>query len=82
MEATITSKGQITIPSAIRKRLGLKTGQKLTFDESTPFLKAVPYFDVEAMRSVAGCAKGRLGRTGAEWIEETRGPGPRGKRSR
>jgi antitoxin PrlF len=31
MTATITSKGQITIPQAIRDELGLKPGQKLDF---------------------------------------------------
>ena len=30
-EATVTSKGQITIPSAIRKKLNLETGSKLRF---------------------------------------------------
>lgn len=40
MNATLTSKGQITIPLAIRTRLGLKPGDVLDFDESAPFLKA------------------------------------------
>jgi antitoxin PrlF len=30
-EATITSKGQVTIPSVVRNRLGVKPGDKLTF---------------------------------------------------
>jgi AbrB family looped-hinge helix DNA binding protein len=30
-EATMTSKGQVTIPSLVRKRLGVKPGDKLTF---------------------------------------------------
>ncbi|NIQ06085.1 MAG: AbrB/MazE/SpoVT family DNA-binding domain-containing protein [Candidatus Korarchaeota archaeon] len=30
-EATVTSKGQITIPKKIRERLGLKPGTKVTF---------------------------------------------------
>ena len=29
--ATVTSKGQITVPLAIRKRLGLKTGDRIEF---------------------------------------------------
>ena len=73
MKATLTSKGQITIPARIRRKLGLKPGQVLDFDEEAPYLKAVPVFDEEAMRSVIGCAKGRTDVKSAEWLEETRG---------
>ncbi|PCI45119.1 MAG: AbrB family transcriptional regulator [Proteobacteria bacterium] len=31
MSATLTSKGQVTIPKAVRSRLHLKTGDKLEF---------------------------------------------------
>jgi AbrB family looped-hinge helix DNA binding protein len=74
MKATLTSKGQITIPAPIRKRLGLEAGQVLEFDETAPFLKAVPVFDEREMRSVIGIAKDRIGRSTAEWLDETRGP--------
>lgn len=40
MTATLTSKGQITIPIHVRNRLHLKPGDVLEFDESAPFLKA------------------------------------------
>ncbi len=40
MKATLTSKGQITIPISVRNRLHLKPGDILEFDENTPFLKA------------------------------------------
>lgn len=74
MKATLTSKGQITIPALIRERLGLKAGQILDFDETTPFLKAVPVYDEDEMMSVLGCARDRLERSTAEWLNETRGP--------
>lgn len=31
VEATVTSKGQITLPSALRRRLGLQTGSRVRF---------------------------------------------------
>jgi antitoxin PrlF len=31
--ATVTSKGQITVPARMRERLGLRPGSKLVFDE-------------------------------------------------
>lgn len=55
MAATLTEKGQITIPLAIRKRLGLKAGMRLVFDETAPYLKATREVDVERMRSTIGC---------------------------
>ncbi len=73
MKATLTSKGQITVPAKIRRRLGLRPGQVLEFDEHAPFLKAVPVFDEEAMRSLIGCTEGALGKKTVEWLEETRG---------
>jgi AbrB family looped-hinge helix DNA binding protein len=79
MKATLTSKGQITIPIKIREKLGLKPGQVLDFDEDAPYLKATPVFDEDAMRSVVGCAEGKLGFTAAEWLDETRGPAERKK---
>jgi AbrB family looped-hinge helix DNA binding protein len=82
MKATLTSKGQITIPVKIRQRLGLEPGQILDFDEEAPYLKAVPVIDEAAMRAVRGCAKGRLAVTSARWLEATRGPVALSRRKR
>jgi antitoxin PrlF len=75
MQSTLTSKGQITIPVALRRKLRLKAGDVLDFDESAPFLKATKKVDVERMRSVLGRGKKALrGKTTGEWMEWLRGP--------
>jgi len=48
MQATLTSKGQITIPIHVRNRLHLKPGDVLEFDETAPFLKAVRVISPQA----------------------------------
>lgn len=40
MKATITSKGQITIPLRLRQKLHLQVGDQLEFDEDSPVLTA------------------------------------------
>ncbi len=54
MTATITSKGQITIPLGIRRRLGLKTGDQLEFDEGAPILVARRAVDRQQWRATMG----------------------------
>jgi len=75
MKATVTSKGQITIPLPIRRKLRLHKGTVLEFDEGADHLKATRKVDADRMRSVIGIARKELaGRSVAEWIEELRGP--------
>lgn len=75
MKATVTSKGQITIPLAVRRRLKLHQGTVLEFDETADHLKATKCADAERMHRVIGIAKDELaGKTADEWIEELRGP--------
>jgi len=75
MKATITSKGQITVPAGVRRRLNLKAGQVLEFDESAPFLKATRAFDPGEMYSIIGCCKDKEIPAGSaeEWLNESRG---------
>jgi len=74
MKATLTSKGQITIPVGVRRRLNLKPGDVLDFDETAPYLLARQDFSEEEMRGVLGCAKGRMTQPSQNWLEQTRGP--------
>jgi AbrB family looped-hinge helix DNA binding protein len=75
MKATVTSKGQITIPRAIRHKLELHQGTVLEFDERADHLKATKCVDVARMRSVIGIARDELaGKTVREWMDELRGP--------
>lgn len=42
VEATLTSKGQITIPREVRRRLGLQTGDKLLFEHDGETVRVRP----------------------------------------
>jgi len=75
MQSTLTSKGQITIPVALRRKLHLKAGDVLDFDENAPYLKAVKQVDEKRMLSVLGRGKRKLqDKTVNEWLDELRGP--------
>ncbi|HLI52265.1 MAG TPA: AbrB/MazE/SpoVT family DNA-binding domain-containing protein [Thermomicrobiaceae bacterium] len=57
LQATITSKGQVTIPHEIRERLGLHQGDKLTFivdEENRVTLKTSKYQSVASLAGAAG----------------------------
>jgi len=60
MRATVTSKGQITIPLPIRRKLKLHKGTILEFDERADHLKATKCADAARMRSVIGIARKEL----------------------
>ena len=75
MRAIITTKGQVTIPQRIRRRLNLRPGQVLEFDESAPYVKATKAVAHERMKGVIGIAARELaGKTTQEWLDELRGP--------
>jgi len=74
MKATLTSKGQITVPKQIRERMGLKPGDVLEFDEKVSYLKAQRVFDEKRMRSVIGRGAGTNKKSSQEWLDDMRGP--------
>ena len=55
MQTTLTSKGQMTLPSAVRARLGLEAGDRLLVtvqDDDTIILKRPPAAVVTALRGL------------------------------
>jgi antitoxin PrlF len=55
MQTTLTSKGQMTLPSAVRTRLGLEAGDRLLVtiqDDDTIILKRPPSAGVTALRGM------------------------------
>ncbi len=76
MQATVSSKYQITIPAKLRRKFHLKPGMKLVFDEKAHDLRAKPQyeFDGDAMKSALGAAKDfEPGKTSARILRELRG---------
>jgi AbrB family looped-hinge helix DNA binding protein len=55
--STITSKGQVTIPAAVRRHLGVGTNDKITFvlEENGAVRLRVPHFPtIQSLRGIAG----------------------------
>jgi antitoxin PrlF len=52
--ATVTSKGQITLPKVVRERLGVEAGDKIEFVETEPgvFRVVAATRDVRALKGV------------------------------
>ena len=76
MQATVSSKFQITIPAKLRKKFHLKPGMKLVFDEKSSDLRAKPKhdFDLETMRGAFGAAKNfEPGKTSTQILRDLRG---------
>lgn len=76
MKATLTSKGQVTIPFRIRKKLGLKAGDVLDFDEDATRLVAHRVTDDKAWQNLGKAATQDPwpGLNSMEILDELRGP--------
>ena len=72
MKTTISEKGQITIPKAVRDRLGLRAGQVLEVKEERGRIVLTKRVAEDSFASVVGILK--PGKSTDEMIEELRGP--------
>ncbi|MBI3071280.1 MAG: AbrB/MazE/SpoVT family DNA-binding domain-containing protein [Deltaproteobacteria bacterium] len=76
MKSAISSKGQVTVPLAIRKKLGLLPGTVVSFElvKGGALVKKGTR-GVHPVDAAYGCL--RLGRSTDSLIDEMRGPRPR-----
>ena len=75
-QAKITSKGQITVPREIRRRLGVRAGDKLEFEDNGNgvHVKAVRSASVfEKYRGIGTPGIGSGRKAVQKWLRELRG---------
>jgi AbrB family looped-hinge helix DNA binding protein len=75
-QATITSKGQITVPVEVRKMLGVRAGDKLMFENDETGIRVRPVRSQSTFSKYRGIGNPGIGpgRKGiARWLREMRG---------
>ena len=68
--AKVTSKGQVTIPKAIRNVLGLRTGDKVLFNENADGTVTMRNANVQAFTSLRESMEGAAEEAGLETEED------------
>jgi antitoxin PrlF len=58
--ATMTSKGQVTIPREVRRKLGIKKGDKLHFAEESGILRVEPLREKSPFEKYRGIERPRI----------------------
>jgi AbrB family looped-hinge helix DNA binding protein len=74
--AKVTSKGQITIPREIRRRLGVRAGDRVLFEESAEGVKVKAVRDGSVFEKYAGIGNPGIGKGRKaiqKWLRELRG---------
>jgi AbrB family looped-hinge helix DNA binding protein len=71
MKATVSEKGQVTIPKPLRERLGIRPGQQLDFRAERGLLVASKVAETDPLESVYGILE--LDRPTDELIVRLRG---------
>jgi len=72
MKAIVAERGQVTIPKALRQKLGIKPGTVLDFEIKQATLVAVKVHEQNSVEQVYGCLS-REGIDTDKVIEELRG---------
>jgi antitoxin PrlF len=75
-QATITSKGQITVPLEVRRILGVRAGDKLMFEDDETGVRVRPVRSQSTFSKYRGIGNPGIGpgRKGiARWLREMRG---------
>lgn len=73
MRSMVSEKGQVTIPKALRDRLGIRAGEQLDFTEEDGRLVARKAMVQDSVDAVYGILK--LDRATDEFVRELRGDG-------
>lgn len=69
----ITTKGQVTIPKAVRERLGLRPGDELEFLEEDGVFRVRKHLPPAPLKKYMGYLKDLAGRDPDELVQEMRG---------
>ncbi len=75
-QAKVTSKGQITVPREIRRRLGVRAGDRLLFEEDGEVVRVTAVRRRSAFEKYRGIGTRGIGkgRKGVQrWLRELRG---------
>jgi len=75
-QAKLTSKGQITVPRDIRRRLGVRAGDKLEFEDNGDGVQVKAVRDGSVFAKYAGIGNPGIGsgrKAIQKWIREIRG---------
>jgi AbrB family looped-hinge helix DNA binding protein len=75
VKARVTSKGQVTIPKALRDRFGIQPGGTVDFIETPDGIRLKKVVNATQGTAVLGCLKEELsGASVEEWMDSLRGP--------
>ncbi|MBS1842499.1 MAG: AbrB/MazE/SpoVT family DNA-binding domain-containing protein [Acidobacteria bacterium] len=75
-QAKVTSKGQITLPREIRRRLGVRAGDRVEFEDDGKVVEIRPVRKESAFEKYAGIGNPGIGKGRKailKWMRELRG---------